>query len=138
MLLTVEKVLFLKATDLFAGISDEDLVAVAQIAVARGIPAQHPVFAAGDLGDSLYVVVRGQVRIHIGERQLVVLKERQHFGELAVIDPQPRSASATALDDTLLLEIGRAPFMELLERSPEVVRGVLLYLVSKVRALTPK
>lgn len=138
MLLTVEKVLFLKGTDMFTGIHEEDLVAVAEIARARGVPAESPVFAQGDLGDALYVIVRGQVRIHIGDRTLVTLSERQHFGELAVLDPQPRSASATAADDCLLLEIARPHFKELLERSPEVAHGVIVYLVNKVRVLTPR
>ena len=138
MLLTVEKVLFLKGTDLFAGIAEEELVAVAEIARVQGFTAGQPVFAQGDIGDTLFVIVQGQVRIHIGEKTLVTLGQRAHFGELAVIDPQPRSASATAQQDCLLLEIGRLPFKELLERAPEVAHGVLVYLVHKVRTLTPK
>ena len=68
-----------------------------------------------------------------GETEFVVLKNRDFFGELALLDPEPRSASATAKTDTLLLRVDQEPFFELMSERSEVGLGILKTLCQRLR-----
>ena len=96
MLSTVEKVLFLKSVDLFSQIPGEDLAEVALIAREESCEPGEEVFSEGEDGDALYLVLSGKVRVHRGDRLLAVLGERECFGEMAILDAAPRSATVTA------------------------------------------
>ena len=63
------------------------------------------IITRGELGTSMYIIVDGEVRIHIDERTITHLGARQVVVELAALDPEPRLASVTALRDTLLLRL---------------------------------
>src|SRR5437870_12220683 len=99
MISTVEKVLFLKSIDLFSQIPGEDLSQIALITDEVPFDEGDEIFREGDPGDTLYFVIDGKVRIHTGGEELAVLGGRQVFGEMALLDSEPRSASAGALSD---------------------------------------
>ena len=82
----------------------------------------------------MYVIVSGKVRVHDGPRTIAELGERQVFGEMALLDREPRSASVTALEDTQLFRIEAEPFFELIDDRPEVARGIIRVLTGYVRA----
>jgi CRP-like cAMP-binding protein len=63
------------------------------------------IFEEGDLGDSLYIVVTGKVKVHNGEVTLNYLEAGQIFGEMALLDAETRSASITAVEPNLLLKL---------------------------------
>jgi HEAT repeat protein len=132
-MLTLERVIILKSVDMFEGASEQVLADIAaileEVPVARG----DVVFRKGDLGDSLYVIVDGTFRVHDGERTLGTLGERDIFGELALLDPEPRSASISALEDGLLFRLDREAFSELMAANIEIVRGVLHVLCERLR-----
>ena len=90
MITTVEKVLFLKSIDLFRGLPGEELATIAEIAEEQPFAAGDPVFAEGEPGDALYLLVEGAVKVHRGGEQLAQLGARDVFGEMAVLDSQPR------------------------------------------------
>lgn len=133
MLTTIEKMLILKTADIFAYTSDEVLAEIAAIVEEVDVPAGEPIIHKGDLGDCLYIVVSGKVRVHDGERALSILEDRQVFGEMALFDREPRSASVTAIEDTLLLRLDQDPTYELMEEQNEFLRGVIRSLVDKLR-----
>jgi CRP/FNR family transcriptional regulator len=96
------------------------------------------IFNQGDVGDSLYVIVSGRVRIYLAspdgrEVTIRILEQDTSFGELAVLDRAPRSASALALDDTCTLVLYRDDFMRLLSDSFSLVQHVLAMLTERVR-----
>src|SRR5574341_389137 len=99
MLTTVDKVLFLKGVSIFSEIPGEVLSRIAQIAEEIGVERGTRIFDEGEPGDSLYLIVNGKVRVHKGPREVAVLGEGECFGEMAILDNEPRSASITALED---------------------------------------
>ena len=133
-MLTIEKVIMLKSVSIFSRVPEEMLIEVAGVAEERECAAGEVVFRQGDLGTSLYIIVRGQVKVHQGSRQLAVLGERQVFGELSALDPEPRSATITALEETLLFEIDRDALYELLAEFVEVAQGIIQVLCQRLRA----
>jgi CRP-like cAMP-binding protein len=89
----------------------------------------------GDLGRSLYIIVYGEVYMHIGERFLAVLGNREVFGEWAALDPEPRAASAKALTDCLLFRLEYDDLYELMEADVEVVQGIIHILCKRLRSM---
>lgn len=138
MITTVEKVLFLKSIDLFRGLPSEELAQIAEIAEEVPFAAGDPVFAEGEIGDALYLVVEGTVRVHKGDKQLAQLGVRDVVGEMAVLDGDPRSASVTAVQDAVLLKIGRDDFRDILSERPEIAMGVMKVLSRRLRETSRK
>lgn len=133
MLSTVEKVLFLKSIDLFSQIPGEDLAQVALIATEEAREQGEEIFAEGEAGDALYLVLDGKVRVHRGDRQIAELGERECFGEMAILDASPRSATVTAVKDTNLLKISREDFQEIMSEKPEIALGIIKVLSHRLR-----
>lgn len=134
MLSTVEKVLFLKSVDLFSQIPGEDLAQVALIATEESREQGEEIFAEGEDGDALYLVLDGRVRVHSHERQIAELGERECFGEMAILDASPRSASVTAITESHLLKISREDFQDILGEKPEIAMGIIKVLTGRLRS----
>ena len=131
---TIEKVIALKTTGVFAGIPDRILAEVAELCQEVQMSEGEAVFQKGELGKSLYVIAAGRVRVHDGNQTFEFLNEGQVFGEMALLDPEPRSASITAMEDTQLLRLDQEPFYELLEEQGELARGMIKLLTRRLRA----
>ena len=113
----------LESTKLFGGLSPAETEVLKASAQIRDFPHDATIFKEGDAGDGMYVVRSGGVQISAfigqGERKpLARLKPGDYFGEMAVIDNEPRSASATAEGDTSVYYLPRELVLQLLERSP--------------------
>ena len=134
MLLTIEKVMILRSVQIFAETPDSVLAEIAAILKQVEIAAGANIFNKGDTGDCLYVIGSGRVRIHDGDLTLTTLGERDLFGELALLDAEPRSASATAETATRLFRVDQEAFYDLMADRIEVVRGILRVLCRRVRA----
>jgi HEAT repeat protein len=132
-MLTIERVITLKAVDMFSRASEGVLAEVAGILEEMAVRAGDVVFEKGAAGDSMYVIVSGRVRVYDGERTIGELGPRDIFGELALLDPEPRLASISAVDDTTLLRLDREAFAELMAANIEIVRGVLHVLCERLR-----
>jgi CRP/FNR family transcriptional regulator, cyclic AMP receptor protein len=133
LLTTVEKVLFLKSIELFSQIPGEDLAQVALIATEESREQGEEIFAEGESGDALYLVLEGKVRVHKDDRVIAELGERECFGEMAILDASPRSATVTALDNTNLLKISREDFQEIMSEKPEIALGIIKVLSHRLR-----
>lgn len=88
------------------------------------------IFREGDLGEALYVVIDGAVRVSkfvpgAGEEAMAFMERGDCFGEMSLIDNRPRSATAIAHTDCLLLAIGREEFLDLLRSDRELAWAVL-------------
>jgi CRP-like cAMP-binding protein len=99
------------------------------------------VFAEGDEGEALFVILEGQVKVFVTsedglEMVLVTLGPSDSFGELSLIDGAPRSASAEALEPTRILGLGRRALLDLLPGDPRLAEALLRSLGSLVRRLT--
>lgn len=133
MLLDIEKLLILKTVPIFAEAPDYVLAQVIPILEEQEFEAGQRVFDKGDLGTSMYIIVNGKVRVHIEDRELTVLGERQVFGELALLDPEPRSASVTAIEPTLVFRISQSAIYDLMASHVEIVRGIMRVLCRRIR-----
>lgn len=133
MLSTLERVIILKTASIFAETPDEVLAEIAAIAEELEAPAGQTIFEKGALGDSLYIIVSGKVRVHDNERLLNYLNEREIFGEMAVLDPEPRSASVTTVEETRLLRVDQQALFEVMDDRPEVARGIIHVLSRHLR-----
>ncbi len=137
MLSTIEKVIILKTVSIFAETPDEILAETASFLEEVEVKAGETIFEKGDMDKRMYLIVEGRVRIHDGERTLAHLGDRDVFGEMAVLDPQPRSASATAMADTRLFRLHQDLFYELMADRIEVARGIIRVLARRLRAAQP-
>jgi serine/threonine protein phosphatase PrpC len=88
-------------------------------------PKGQTIFIEGDNGSDLFLLLSGKVRVHRGENDLARLGAGMHFGEMALIDQAPRSASITTLEDTLLLRLDRKMFFTLIRKESELAKKVL-------------
>ena len=119
-MLVVERVAALHRVELFARVPGRTLAAVAATAEEVAVEPGSTFIEHGAVEDCLYVVVSGRVRVHRGDRTLVELGAGSVVGELAVLVPEPRSASVTALEPTLLLRVRKVVLDELLSDRPEL------------------
>jgi len=120
----------LRSIPLFEGLSEEDLQALSATLELRSFKAGQMIFAQGDSGSSLYIIEHGDVNIHLpGEAsQRISLKDLgrgEYFGELALFDEKPRSASALATTDTALLELQRSTLENYLDKRPRAAMAIL-------------
>jgi CRP-like cAMP-binding protein len=81
----------------------------------------------------MYVIVAGRVRVHQEAHHLNDLEAGDVFGELALLEPQPRTASVTAIAETRLLRLDQRPFNELIEERSEITRGIIKVLSRHLR-----
>ena len=129
----MERVILLKSVPLFAELSGETLYPIAEIAEDVDAPAGTVIFERGDVGNYLYVIARGEVDIEREGATVRQLKQADAFGEMAVLDERPRSATAVARTDVSLLRIESEPFGDLLDQHPEIARGIIRVLLAYVR-----
>ncbi len=133
MISTVEKVLFLKSIDLFSQIPGEDLTDVALIATEENRDSGEEIFAEGETGDALYLVIDGKVRVHKQDRVIAELGQRECFGEMAILDSAPRSATVTTLRECTLLKITREDFQDIMTEKPDIAMGIIRVLTARLR-----
>ncbi len=134
MLSTIERVIILKTVSIFASVPDDTLAAVAGALDEVEVAANTTVFSKGDLGQAMYIIVAGSVYIHDGAQTINRLGTYDVFGEMALLDSEPRSASVTADEDTLLLRLQQDDFFELFEDHSAIARGIIQVLSRRLRA----
>jgi len=137
-LLLLEKVLILKSLSIFKDTPEHILAELAPLMEEEEYEQNTVIFQEGEMGDCMYILYKGEVKIHKGNTTLAILKEKEVFGELSLLDAEARSASATANTDCILYRINQEPFYELVETRMEVVRGFIKILCQRLRAQNEK
>ncbi len=135
---TLEKTIILKSVDLFKSIPAENLSRVAQITEEVSFDANAPIFAEGDYGDSLFIVVDGNVKIHKGAQELAMLGKGTCLGEMALLDDEPRSADATVTEDSTLFKIEQEGFYEVMGSQSDIMEGIIKLLTGRLRVANEK
>jgi CRP-like cAMP-binding protein len=137
----------LKSVDLFASLKPEALATIVKIATEETHALGTKVFQHGDVGDKLYLILEGRIRISrdvpgMGEEALAVLGPGKVFGEMALLDEAPRSADARVHERCRLLAISKDAFEDLLfsdkDLAYEVLWGTVRVLMSRLRETTDK
>jgi CRP/FNR family transcriptional regulator, cyclic AMP receptor protein len=142
MSLHFERVLLLTKVPLFACLRTDQLSRLAPLLEPVAWPRGVRVFDMGDIGLELYIITAGRVGISVDpdpSRQAFIseLKAGDSLGEMALIDNEPRSATAHVLEDTQALALDNEKFQGLLLSYPELGIGMLRALSQRLRALSP-
>lgn len=137
-LLLIEKVLVLKSLNLFKDTPENILADLAPLMKEMQYEQGTEIFKEGETGDCMYIIQQGNIKIHKGNTTLAILKEKEVFGELSLLDADTRSASATAETDCILYKIDQEPFYELMDERPEVAKGFIKILCQRLRTMNEK
>jgi CRP-like cAMP-binding protein len=134
-LTTEQKANWLAGVPLFAGISAESMNRLADVAGEQEFAAGQFIVRQGQVGTGLYIVVDGSVNvIRGGDDVLATLGPGDFFGEMSVIDQQPRNASVQAQSTTTVLAVASWDLLGLLESDPALSLNLIKGLVARVRA----
>ena len=138
-LTSMEKITFLKESPFFAALPLEELYYIALSVQEETVKQGTTVIKQGTLGDKMYIVVRGQLEVRVfGEddtegQQVAVTGEKQVFGDMALLDDEPRSASVIALEDSRLLSLQRGDLERILRRYSSIAFSMMRILSSRLR-----
>ncbi len=143
MLSTIDRIIFLKEVPFFQSMTIAQLKTIATFCEEKFFEKDARVFEKGEPGGVLYVVVNGRVAIEQEKRQgsfarLADVDAYASFGEANFFDNSPRSTSATAIRDTLALQLRREPVIELVKQSPDLALQLINVLSQRLRESTER
>ncbi|MEH2440860.1 cyclic nucleotide-binding domain-containing protein [Nostoc sp.] len=135
MLTSVDRLLFVRRVPIFKELRDDFIVRLTSVMNELSFPANYTIFRQGEEGRSLYIVVSGRVKVHIGNKQLAEVDQGKYFGEMAVFDTQTRSATATTLEPCEFLELTQEQLYDAIEETPEIAVNIIRELSRLIRKL---
>lgn len=129
---------FLRKVPLFEDLSQKELAELGAVTVRRSFGRDAYIILAEEQGDTLFVIREGQVKVSILSAEgreviLSLLGPGAVFGELSLLDGKPRSANVVATEDTVLIMLRRADFLQLIHRAPQIGIALLAELASRLR-----
>ena len=125
----------LQRVPLFSGFNENELRRVAELSRIVEAPVGTVITQIGDAGDSFFVIIDGMVAVRTPVGAGSQLHPGDFFGEMSLLDGEPRSATIVATTDLRLLIVDRLHFWRMLDETPELVRGILTILSRRVRRL---
>lgn len=129
-----EKAAALSRLPLFQGASEESLARLCNVTGEVEYSAGQFVVRQGQVGSGLYIIVSGAARVMSGSHELATLGPGDFFGELTVIDQQPRTASVQATQDTVCLAVASWDLLDLLKSDSALALNLIRGLAARVRA----
>ena len=131
----------LAAISLFADLKPDELAILSERAVVKTFPKNAILITEGDRSDTLYMLLSGSVKVYSCDEEgkevtLNILGPGDYFGELALIDEQPRSASVISLEASRMMLIKRHDFIDCLQRNISIAISLLKVLAGKLRQQT--
>ena len=138
----METIIFLKGVPIFQKVDGEGLRHLAERAEEKVIEAGSLIVRENDIGDEMYIVKKGKIEIFKetnGEKNSIAfLGEKSFFGEMAILEDAPRSASAKAIEDSALIIINKECFRQAILEYPDIAFEVLKALSSRLREANAK
>lgn len=138
MLTSVDRLLFVRGVPIFRELRDDFLVRLASIMDELAFPSRHTIFTQGQEGRSLYILVSGRVRVHVGDREIAQLDTGSCFGEMSLFDAEPRSASVSTLEACECLILTQQQLYEAIDETPGIAVNVIRLLSRRIRQLNLK
>lgn len=138
MLTSVERLLFLRAVPIFKELRDDFLVRLASVMDELSFPSNYSIFTEGQEGRSLYIVVSGRVRVHLGDRDIAQLEQGTCFGEMSLFDAEPRSASVTTVEPCECLMLTQMQLYDAIDETPGIAVNIIRLLSRRTRELNQK
>ena len=128
----------LRTVPIFSELSDEDITSLAHLALRKRYPKDTVVFFENEEGDFFFTILEGRIKVTIlgddgREVILSVLGRGDFFGEMALLDNEPRSATAIAVEDTELLSLHRNDFQSVLADNRSIMSALIRILTARLR-----
>jgi CRP-like cAMP-binding protein len=128
----------LKDVPLFAGLDTDDLSRLSLLITEKHYPKESVIVSATDPGDALYIVADGEVKVSLWSdsgREIILstLPSGSFFGEMSLVDGEPRSANVACTVDSLLLRLGRREFLQALRSYPTIAINVMTEVCVRLR-----
>ena len=130
-----DRINILKNTHIFSETGADVLNEIANALIEKHARQEKVIIHKGDMGNSMYIIVNGKVRIHDGNHVLTKLGPGSVFGEYSLIDEETRSASVTAEEPSDLLMLSQDDFFKIIFEKKEIIKGVLKVLVNRMRSM---
>jgi len=129
---------FLRNVSLFESLDQQELEALSDVAFTRTFSKDNVIILAEEEGDTLFILKKGQVKVSIVSEEgreviLSLLGPGSVFGELSLLDGKPRSANVVATEETDLLMLRRADFLQLIYKTPQIATALLAELATRMR-----
>jgi CRP/FNR family cyclic AMP-dependent transcriptional regulator len=133
-----ERTQTLKAVPFFSLLNDRELDVIRVVSTEKSFPKNAVVLTEGEMGDSLYMIQSGKVKVFIGDEDgreiiLKIMGPGSFFGEMSMIDKQPRSASVTTLEPSTVQVLTHSMFEKCVEQAPRIGTVVMQILAHRVR-----
>jgi len=129
---------FLRNVSLFESLNDEEIETLSDVTFTRTFGKDSVIILAEEEGDTLFIIKEGQVKVSIVSEEgreviLSLLGSGSVFGELSLLDGKPRSANVVAIEETELIMLRRADFVQLIYKVPQIATSLLAELASRLR-----
>jgi CRP-like cAMP-binding protein len=131
-----ERVALLREVGLFGGVDDAGLAAVAAKATEVAFEAGRTIVRQGEVGTGFFLVTAGQARVIRDGHVLADLSPGQFFGELSLLDQQPRIAQVVAQEPTVCLALASWDFEAILASQPGIALAILRGVARRLRAVS--
>ena len=136
MLTSVDRLLFVREVPIFNELRDDFLIRLVSIMDELSFPERHTILTEGQEGRALYIVVKGQVKVHRKNGQtLAELDAGACFGEMSLFDAEPRSASVTTLEECDCLILTQNQLYEAIDETPGIAINIIRLLSRRIREL---
>jgi len=106
---------------------------IAKFAEVKEYSPNAVVFKKGEDGAAFYIIAQGEIKIHIEQKIIAVLKEGNIFGELSALSPEPRTADATATKKTILLSLTQNAINHIIDEQIKVTKGIIRILCKRIK-----
>lgn len=127
----------LKRIPFFSSLSDNDHQDLANLLRRKSIEKGETLFRQGDEGTAMYIILHGRIKISVSRRTdkvtLAILGQGEFLGEMSLLDGLPRSADATAVEDSHLYALNRDDFLSFITSNGDAVRAILFSLSTRLR-----
>jgi len=128
----------LRTVPIFSELTDADFASLSRLASRRRFPKDTVVFFENEEGDSFFMILDGRIKVTIlgddgREVILSMLAPGDFFGEMALLDNEPRSATAIAVEETELLSLSRADFQSVLTENRSITTALIKILTARLR-----
>ncbi|MDQ7823840.1 MAG: cyclic nucleotide-binding domain-containing protein [Candidatus Eremiobacteraeota bacterium] len=135
-----DKIDALARTNLFSGLSHDELDKLSSIMKMHHFPKGYKIFTEGSRGEQMYIVISGKVNISrdwgiLNREMNIILSHNDFFGEMSILDDHSRSANATMLDEGILLSIDKKEFRDLVSRLPDFSIHIMSVLAGRLRKM---
>ncbi|MBI3501003.1 MAG: cyclic nucleotide-binding domain-containing protein [Bacteroidetes bacterium] len=136
--IALNKVEILKHVDIFSTTSENIVTEIAAAMKVMSIPAGTHIIEKGELGTCMYIIDEGKVKVHDGIYDIAELSAGKFFGEISLLDTEPRSADVTAVTDCVLLQLDQEDFSVVSHKYNDVARGIMRVLLGRLRSQNTK